>query len=365
MGSTVPAVERAIKRATCAVDAMFGTGFRGALADDAEFVAAQFSETGVPVVAIDIPSGVHGLTGEMQGLAVQAHATVTFAALKPGLLFPPGRHLAGEVEVADIGIDIGKPTIGVTDRDELAGLGWRWASAHKWESGLMVVGGSAGMTGAPLMVSQAGMRAGAGIVWCCIPGGAGGAPAAGTEVITKDIIEITDALEHVERFKALVVGPGLGRDERIAAGVRELVAKAPVPVVLDADGLNALAGDLAPLEARRDPTVVTPHEGEYERLAGEPVGADRIAAARSPRGANRRDGAAQRTGHGDRGTERVHVRQPDRRPVARDRRYRRRALRDRRGLRRRRGRRPPRCGRGCMGAWTSRRPGRTRRAGRE
>jgi len=145
----------------------------------------------------------------------------------------------------------------------------------------MVVGGSDGMTGAPLMVSHAAMRTGAGIVWCCIPGDIGSAArAAGSEVITKDLTEVTDALHDVERFRALVVGPGLGRDDRIAAGVRELVAKAPVPLVLDADGLNALTGDLEPLRARGGTTIVTPHDGEYARLAGAPVGTDRLGAVR-------------------------------------------------------------------------------------
>ena len=274
---------RAIELATCAIDAMFGTGFRGELPEDAEWVAGQLYRAGAPVVAVDIPSGIDGLTGEMRGVAVHAAATVTFAALKPGLLVPPGDHAAGQVEVADIGIDIVEPAISVTDRDDLGALGSRGPYAHKWESGLMVVGGSGGMTGAPLMVSHAAMRAGAGIVWCCIPrdADAGAAAASGTEVITKDLAEVTDALEHVERFKAVVVGPGLGRDERVAAGVRELVAKAPVPLVLDADGLNALAGDLAPIKGRSDATVLTPHEGEYKRIAGAEVGGDRLAAARS------------------------------------------------------------------------------------
>jgi hydroxyethylthiazole kinase-like uncharacterized protein yjeF len=85
----------------------------------------------------------------------------------------------------------------------------------------------------------------------------------------------------VERFRALVVGPGLGRDDRVAAGVRELVAKAPVPLVLDADGLNALQGDVEPLRARGEATILTPHAGEYQRLAGGAVGADRLAATRA------------------------------------------------------------------------------------
>lgn len=272
---------RALQRADCVVDAMFGTGFKGALEGEAHWFACE--SWGAPVVAVDIPSGIDGLTGQFEpdGYAVEADLTVTFAALKPGLLFEPGRLHAGEVEVADIGIDIGEPRLAMTEPDDArAALPVRTPTAHKWQSGVMVVGGSGGMTGAPLMVSHAAMRTGAGIVWCCIPGEGGAARAAGSEVITKDLTEVTDALHDVERFGALVVGPGLGRDDRIAAGVRELVAKAPIPLVLDADGLNALSGDLSPLEARGEPTIVTPHEGEYARLTGDPVGGDRLAAAR-------------------------------------------------------------------------------------
>jgi NAD(P)H-hydrate epimerase len=272
---------RALDHADCAVDAMYGTGFKGALDGDAEWFAHERWEG--YVVAVDIPSGVDGLTGsiDLSSTAVLSDATISFAALKPGLLLEPGASFAGDVDVADIGIDVGEPSIGVTEPlDVDPALPIRSPSAHKWQSGLMVVGGSSGMTGAPLMVSRAAMRTGAGIVWCCIPGEGGGVRAAGTEVITKDLADVTDALGEVERFRALVVGPGLGRDDRIAAGIRELVAKAPVPLVLDADGLNALAGELEPLERRSAPTIVSPHGGEYERLAGGPVGSDRLGAAR-------------------------------------------------------------------------------------
>ena len=275
---------RALTRADCAVDAMYGTGFQGRLDGDAAWFVEQLTAATTPVVAVDIPSGVDGLTGafDPHGGAVAAEATVAFAALKPGLLFEPGATHAGDVVVADIGIDVGGSTVGATDTvDVREALPPRAPDAHKWRDAVMVVGGSDGMTGAPLMVSHAAMRTGAGIVWCCIPGDIGSAArAAGSEVITKDLTEVTDALHDVERFRALVVGPGLGRDDRIAAGVRELVAKAPVPLVLDADGLNALTGDLEPLRARGGTTIVTPHEGEYARLAGAPVGTDRLGAVR-------------------------------------------------------------------------------------
>ncbi|HZP31193.1 MAG TPA: NAD(P)H-hydrate dehydratase [Acidimicrobiia bacterium] len=286
--------ERAVARANCVVDAMFGTGFRGALEDDARWVADAVHHSMAYVVAVDIPSGVNGATGAIVDEAVWADETVCFAALKPGLIFEPGRSYAGRVSVVDIGIDTSTdgPALGVVDEHDLVGwLPARPATAHKWIAGLMVVGGSSGMTGAPTMVSHAAMRAGAGIVWCEVPGADAAARASGTEVITRALPATksgalaeagADAvLEPLARFKAIVVGPGLGTRRSTAAAVRRIVAKAPVPLVLDADGLNALGGDLRPLQSRRAPTILTPHEGEYARLLGDAPGADRVAAARA------------------------------------------------------------------------------------
>jgi NAD(P)H-hydrate epimerase len=306
---------RAVARANCVVDAMFGTGFRGALEDDAAWVADAIHHSMAYVVAVDIPSGVNGATGAIVDEAVWADETVCFAALKPGLVLEPGRSYAGTVDVVDIGIDVtvepasepdagpdAEPhaelgaeerneSLGVTDgHDLVAWVPSRAVGAHKWVSGLMVVGGSSGMIGAPTMVSHAAMRAGAGIVWCGIPGAEAAARASGSEVITKALPATKSGalaedaagvvLETLDRFKALVVGPGLGTRRSTAAAVRRLVARARIPLVLDADGLNALGGDLGPLRDRRAGTVLTPHDGEYARLLGEAPGADRIAAAR-------------------------------------------------------------------------------------
>ncbi len=276
---------RAIDHADCVVDAMYGTGFKGELGGDAAWVVDVVDRCDADTLSIDIPSGVDGLTGEVRGEAFWANETVCFAALKPGHLFQPGRAYSGTVTVADIGVDIGvdrwSTPLGVIEFDGWWCIPTRAVDGHKWSAGaVMVVGGSRGMTGAPLMTSRAAMRSGAGIVWCCLPGEPAPTSVGGTEVITKQLGDLADALTDVERFGALVVGPGLGGDDRVVAGVRELVAKAPVPVVLDADGLNALRGELEPLRAREPATVLTPHAGEYERLAGRPVGEDRLAAAR-------------------------------------------------------------------------------------
>lgn len=280
---------RALARADVAIDALFGTGFRGPLEGEAAGVVEALRAEVALILAIDIPSGVDGLTGAVRGPAVAAHATVCMAALKPGLLFEPGASHAGDVEVVDIGVDATSALLGVTEESDVtAWLPRRAQEGHKWSvGGVFVVAGSAGMTGAADLTSRAALRAGAGIVVCGLPGEA---VARASEVITRplpatasgalDEAGAKEVLDGLERFRCLVVGPGLGQAEPTVAAVRRLVAEAPVPLVLDADGLNALAGDLEPLRARPAPTVLTPHAGEYARLAGGAVGDDRVAAAR-------------------------------------------------------------------------------------
>jgi hydroxyethylthiazole kinase-like uncharacterized protein yjeF len=290
-GVDIVRLDRALRSADLAVDAMFGTGFRGPLAGDPAAVVAALDRAGVPTLAVDIPSGVDGATGAVRGPAVVAVATVCLAALKPGLLLEPGASHAGDVEVADIGVSTGAAAIGVVEAADLSGwLPRRPPESHKWAvGGVYVVAGSEGMTGAANLTGRAALRAGAGIVVCGLPGEAA-VRASGGEVITRSLPATTggaldepgakEVLDGLERFRCLVVGPGLGRAEPTVAAVRRLVADAPIPVVLDADGLNALSGDLGPLRERSAPSVLTPHAGEYERLAGEPVGEDRVAAAR-------------------------------------------------------------------------------------
>lgn len=288
-----PDLDRALGRADLAVDAMFGTGFRGTLPDDAAFAAGALSSASCPVLAVDIPSGVDGLTGAVRGPAVEAEVTVCLAALKPGLVFFPGAALAGTVEVRDIGIDPGRPSpsLGLIEAADVAAwLPRRPFESHKWSvGGVFVVGGSMGMTGAVMLAGRAALRAGAGIVVAGLPGDAA-ARASGGEVITRSLAATAEGaldeaaakevLDGLDRFRALIVGPGLGQAGTTVAAVRRLVAEAPVPVVLDADGLNALGGDLGLLASRPATTVLTPHAGEYARLAGEAVGDDRVGAAR-------------------------------------------------------------------------------------
>ena len=288
---------RALERADLAIDAMYGTGFRGALDGDAAWVAGVMTSCDVPVLAVDIPSGVDGRTGAVSGDAVRADATLTFVARKTGIAFEPGRTHAGEVDVADIGIPLPSDLVAarVLGRLEVARLlPARQANAHKWLAAVMVVGGSGGMTGAPLLASRAAMRSGSGMVFCALPGTDAARQASGSEVITRALPAVDNGalataatavvLEQIDRFGALALGPGLGGHPDTRRAVCELAAKVPVPVVLDADGLNALDGDLSVLADRGAAggvTVLTPHDGEYRRLMGSPVGDDRIAAAQA------------------------------------------------------------------------------------
>lgn len=266
-----------LPRSDLVIDGAYGTGFRGG------YQAPD--PAGAPVLAIDIPSGVDGLTGEAVPGAVRADRTVTFAALKPGLLLGEGFERAGRTTVADIGLDVSRASIGLVEASDAgAWLPHRRRDSHKWKSAVWMVGGSGGMTGAVEMASRAALRAGAGTVRMGIPGSdpsprfveVVGRPlpaGAWDEAVAADL----------DRVKALVVGPGLGLGDDTVTAVRRLVARAEVPTVVDADALTALgrvdgAGGRL-LRARTAPTVLTPHEGEFARLTGARPGPRRIADA--------------------------------------------------------------------------------------
>jgi NAD(P)H-hydrate epimerase len=295
------------------VDAVLGTGShgvpRGEALDAVETMAAA-AERGVPAIACDVPSGVDASTGEVAGPAVRAVATATFHAGKPGLWIAPGKQHAGEVTVVEIGIPAderppeGEAGIGLIGGGVLDELPERGADATKFDGGsVLVCGGSLGLTGAPSMAAEAAARTGAGYVTALVPASLnlvfelrdaevmsvpladdGGAFAPGA---------LDEALVRCERADALVLGPGLGRSSGAAAFARELALHARLPLLLDADGLNAHAAETAleRLAGRSAATVLTPHGGELARLLG--VSGDAVRAARlaSAREAARRAGA--------------------------------------------------------------------------
>jgi NAD(P)H-hydrate epimerase len=261
------------------IDAAYGTGFRG------EYDAP--APNGAPVLAVDIPSGVDGLTGEAGDGAVRAHATVTFAALKPGLLLGAGWERSGHVDVADIGLDVSAARAHVVEPGDVARwLPHRRRDGHKYDDAVYVVAGSPGMVGAATFTTRAAMRAGAGYARLASPGVSAGELPAG-EHVGRSLPHgdwHTDVLGDLGRSRALAVGPGLGRERETIDAVRRLVAgAADVPVVVDGDGLHALGDDAADIvAARRAATVLTPHDGEFATLSGgHRPGPDRFADARA------------------------------------------------------------------------------------
>lgn len=266
------------------IDAAFGSGFRG------EWRAPRFGDAGV--LAVDVPTGLDSRTGEASKRTLRADVTVTFAAPRPGHLIGRGPELCGELVVADIGLDTEPSVDEPLDRQMLvlegsdvsAWLPDRPRGSHKWSSAVRIVAGSQGMTGAAHLAAAAAQRAGAGMVALSSPGIDADAP---VEVIDKRVppFDWADAvLADLYRYHALVIGPGLGREEYTVPSIVRAVSEALVPVVVDGDGLFALAwndeGTPASLTGRDVPTVLTPHDGEYGTLTGHRPGADRVAAVR-------------------------------------------------------------------------------------
>jgi ADP-dependent NAD(P)H-hydrate dehydratase / NAD(P)H-hydrate epimerase len=277
----VPFEPDRLGRAHAIVDALLGTGSSGAPRDPAAAVIEAMEAAKAPVVAADVPSGVDASTGEVAGAAVHAVATATFHTAKPGLWVHPGKAHAGEVRVVDIGIPRGapaKPETGLIDPGVLRGVPHRDATSTKFSSGnVFVIGGSTGLTGAPAMAALAAMRSGAGYVTVAAP--ASLEPTFSVLLLEAMMVGLPEqdgalmpeaaepALKALRRADAVVLGPGLGRSPGAQAFAREMFERIDVPLVIDADGLNALAGCFPEdLPQRRWPTVLTPHAGELGRL---------------------------------------------------------------------------------------------------
>lgn len=259
------------------IDAAFGTGFRGTWQPPAV--------GGAKVLAVDVPTGLDALTGEAAPTTLRADATVTFAAIKPGHVLGDGPDLVGVLEVADIGLDIGRATISIVDADDVDD--WvpaRARTAHKWRDAVRLVAGSPGLTGAAHLAAAAAQRAGAGMVVVSSPGIEANAPIEAVDHRVGAFDWADAVLADLHRFHALVIGPGLGREQHTMPSVVRTVLESVVPVVVDGDGLFAMSwndeGSAAFLRDRRVPTVLTPHDGEYGLLTGARPGPDRIAAAR-------------------------------------------------------------------------------------
>ncbi len=266
------------------VDAILGTGFHGQLSGLLETVVADLNGLGVPIVAIDLPTGVSADTPEVEGEAIEASMTVTLAAPKIPLVLPPADSHSGDLVIADIGIpipvldDVEGPYLELLTRERMRELvPARAADSHKGDFGrVLVIAGSLGRSGAAHLAAIGALRSGAGLVTVatprsCLPIVAAMAPEYMTEGLEETAAGTVDyaALERVLEFKAdvIAVGPGLGQSPGTAAFVHGLLERAGVPLILDADALNAFKDDPERLVGRDGvDVVITPHPGEMARL---------------------------------------------------------------------------------------------------
>ena len=291
-----------ISRSDLIVDALFGTGLKTALSGLYETVVADVNGLPIPVVAIDLPSGLSADTHQIIGQAIAATLTVTMAAPKLPLVLPPAEAHVGDLVIADIAIpshvidELDGPWLALLTREHLRELvQTRAPDSHKGDYGhVLIVAGSVGKTGAAHLAALGALKSGAGLVTVATPRSALPIVAAmAPEYMTEPLEETAGgavdfgALEHVLEMKAdvLAVGPGLGNAPGTVAFVHALVERAGGPLVLDADALNAFADDPDRLVGRDGvDIVITPHPGEMARLLGvsvDEVQADRVESARS------------------------------------------------------------------------------------
>ena len=284
------------------VDAVFGTGLQSDVRGLPASAVELINQVAAPVVAIDIPSGIDASTGRVCGCVVRANLTVSFDHPKIGHISQPGALYVGDLEVVDIGIPVGNRPSEVVPRawmiDATAArtlLPDRPSFGHKGQFGhLLVVAGSTGKTGAAALAGEAAVRSGCGLVTVAVPASLHAIMEVKlTEAMTVPLIDedgllcfaAYDQIVHqADSCQVLALGPGLGQSDELRRLVRQLVCSTKQPLIVDADGLNLLAGQLECLAERRgSPLILTPHPGEMARLTGLSVAeieADRFSFAR-------------------------------------------------------------------------------------
>lgn len=292
----------ALMQAEAVVDALYGTGFRGKISERMGKVIDAVNAAGRYVVSVDLPSGLEADTGRVNGHCIRANTTVTFGLPKVGLVLEPGAEYVGRLTVADISLPAaltggsGPGRCFLTRELVSSWIPPRPVNGHKGNFGrVVVVGGSRGMLGAACMAAFAALRSGAGLVTLGVPRSLQDAAASKlTEVMTRGLPETPEGtlgpkaasiiLDLLQEGAVCALGPGASQNPGTIAMVRELVKTANVPVVLDADGLNAFAGETGLLAERTAPLIVTPHPGEMARLMDTDVPtveADRLGVAQA------------------------------------------------------------------------------------
>lgn len=281
------------------VDAMLGTGATGELRPPIADAVEWANTAPCPKIAIDIPTGLNADTGQAAGVVFEADVTITMAALKPGLLLGDGPDYSGEIFVAHIGapdwLYEGSNCALLDAGTALEGLPTISRIRHKYARGKgLVLAGSYGMPGAGKLTATATIAAGAGLVVYGMPEGVAPlvVPGLPSEIMSLSLPETdgsfaADAFDHIkdnlEKYTVIALGPGLTTSDNAGAFARDIVERSPLPVVLDADGLNAFIGRANELRNRKAPLIITPHHGEMARLlerSAEAIGANPLEAAR-------------------------------------------------------------------------------------
>lgn len=286
-GNTLPFAADYLSNADVLVDALFGIGLERPL-EGAWLVAVEaLNASGRPVLALDIPSGLHADTGQVLGGAVRANATLSFIGLKAGMLTGQGREHCGAIECNDLGVpstlfdNIPAAARRISARSLRGLLAARVRHAHKGDAGsVLVIGGQPGMPGAAQLAGTAAYRAGAGLVTLAThPAHAAAIGAAQPELIAHGVNDASSLKPLLAQASVLALGPGMGQGDW-AQALWQTALTVSIPRVLDADALNLLAGQ-APVASD---WVLTPHPGEAARLLGATVTeiqSDRFAAARA------------------------------------------------------------------------------------
>lgn len=262
----------------CVVDAVFGTGMRGEIAENILKIFELVNSLAKYVLSVDVPSGIDADSGKVAANAIKATKTVTFAAYKRGLLLYPAADFAGEIKVADISIPaevFSDVKSEVTDRINTL-IPKRQKNSHKGDYGkILIIGGSEGMAGAVCLSAKAAFMAGAGLVTACVPREI-------NDIVQKNVVEAmtismdfenehTRIIEKINDYDAVLFGNGIGRKPFVAKLLENVLAAARIPVVIDADGLFALSQKPELLKLCGENTVLTPHSMEMARLLGVSV----------------------------------------------------------------------------------------------
>ncbi|MDR0491050.1 MAG: NAD(P)H-hydrate dehydratase [Oscillospiraceae bacterium] len=289
-------IRQYLHRCDVIIDALFGIGLNSALRGDALKAVEIINNSAAYTISADIPSGVDADTGAVLGDAVKADMTVTFTLAKPGHFVEPGCIRCGELRVCDIGIPLDlaetiQSGVSAVGPDDVA-LPKRRPDSHKGNYGrCLIVAGSLGYTGAPALAARAASRMGAGLVFLGVPeaiynimavkcdeempfplpdNGHGGLAANAASSL----------LRQASNCDACLIGPGLGASPDLTELVSSAIRLIEAPIILDADGINAIAGDPGILDTASGPLILTPHMGEFARLTGGPPPGDRLGAAR-------------------------------------------------------------------------------------